>query len=167
MVDAARRCVCPGSYDPVTAGHVDVIARAARLYDEVVVAVLHNPAKTGTFTVPERIELLHADLADAGVENVRLEAFANRLLVDVCRDVEAAVVVKGLRGGTDFAYELPMALMNRHLSGVETVFLPGDPQFEHVSSSLVKEVARFGGDITGLVSERVRAALTRRLEEHA
>ena len=83
------------------------------------------------------------------------------------RSFEAAVVVKGLRGGTDFAYELPMALMNRHLSGVETVFLPGDPQFEHVSSSLVKEVARFGGDITGLVSERVRAALTRRLAEHA
>jgi len=159
--------VCPGSYDPVTHGHLDVVERAAALHDEVVVAVLHNPAKTGTFTVEERIALLEGELAARGLAGpVRVEAFADRLLVDVCRDVGAAVVVKGLRGGTDFAYELPMALMNRHLSGVETVFLPGDPAFGHVSSSLVKEVVRYGGDVSGLVPDAVRDALVARLRGH-
>ena len=95
---------------------------------------------------------------------MRVELFANRLLVDVCRDADAEAIVKGLRGGTDFAYELPMALMNRHLTGIETVFLPGDPRFEHISSSLIKEVARFGGDISGLVSDGVRDALLARLQ---
>jgi pantetheine-phosphate adenylyltransferase len=155
--------VCPGSYDPVTLGHADVIRRAAALYDEVVVAVLHNPAKHGTFTPDERRDLIVDGCGD--LLNVRVELFANRLLVDVCREVEATAVVKGLRGGTDFAYELPMALMNRHLTGVETVFLPGDPRFEHISSSLVKEVARYGGDISGLVSDRVRDALVDRVRE--
>jgi pantetheine-phosphate adenylyltransferase len=144
-------------------GHVDVITRAAALYDEVVVAVLHNISKPGTFTVDERMKLL--DLALADLPNVRIEAFAGRLLVDVCREAGAQAVVKGLRSDTDFAYELPMALMNRHLSGVETVFLPGDPRFGHVSSSLIKEVAAFGGDITGLVPEGVRAALLARLHD--
>ncbi|XVX19225.1 pantetheine-phosphate adenylyltransferase [Actinomycetota bacterium] len=157
-----RRCVCPGSFDPVTVGHADVITRASRIYDEVIVAVLHNPAKTGTFTADERRELILDALGD-DVTNVRVELFANTLLVDVCRELEADVVVKGLRGGTDFAYELPMALMNRHLTGLETVFLPGDPRFEHISSSLVKEVARFGGDITGLVTDRVRDELVARI----
>jgi len=145
----------------VTVGHVDVISRAAALYDEVVVAVLHNPAKSGTLPVEQRLQLLKAALAD--VPNLRIEAYANTLLVDVCRDVGAEAIVKGLRSGTDFAYELPMALMNRHLTGVETVFLPGDPRFEHVSSSLVKEVAALGGDITGLVDDETRAALLARL----
>jgi pantetheine-phosphate adenylyltransferase len=157
-----RRCVCPGSYDPVTMGHVDVITRAAALYDEVVVAVLHNISKHGTFSVQERMKLL--DLALTGVSNVRVEAFAGRLLVDVCREAGAQAIVKGLRSDTDFAYELPMALMNRHLSGVETVFLPGDPRFGHVSSSLIKDVAAFGGDITGLVPDDVRLALLDRLQ---
>lgn len=156
-----RRALCPGSYDPVTAGHVDIIRRAAAIYDEVVVAVLHNPAKQGTFAVEERIAFIEEETAD--LEGVRTQAFANRLLVDVCRDVDATVILKGLRGGTDFAYEMPMALMNRHLTGIETVFLPGDPTLEHVSSSLVKEVARFGGDVTGLVSDRVRDELVARL----
>jgi pantetheine-phosphate adenylyltransferase len=138
-------------------GHVDVISRASALYDEVVVAVLHNDAKAGTFSVEERIKLLETALE--GMSNVRIEAFAGRLLVDVCRDAGAQAIVKGLRGDTDFAYELPMALMNRHLSGVETVFLPGDPRFGHVSSSLIKEVAALGGDVTGLVPEAVRTAL--------
>lgn len=153
--------MCPGSYDPVTLGHADVIRRAAALYDEVVVAVLHNPAKRGTFTPDERAALIKDSCGD--LPNVRVELFANRLLVDVCRDVEAGAIVKGLRGGTDFAYELPMALMNRHLTGVETVFLPGDPRLEHISSSLVKEVAQLGGDVSGLVSDGVRDALTARL----
>jgi pantetheine-phosphate adenylyltransferase len=143
-------------------GHVDVIVRAAALYDEVVVAVLHNNAKSGTFGVDQRIRLLDAALA--ALPNVRIEAFAGRLLVDVCREAGAQAIVKGLRGDTDFAYELPMAQMNRHLSGVETVFLPGEPRFAHISSSLVKEVAAFGGDITGLVPDEVRAALLARVQ---
>ncbi|MFW5468987.1 pantetheine-phosphate adenylyltransferase [Knoellia sp. CPCC 206435] len=154
-----RRAVCPGSYDPVTLGHVDVLVRAARLYDEVVVAVLHNPAKQGTFAVEERIGFVERSLPEDVRQRVRVEAFAGRLLVDVCRDVGADAIVKGLRSATDFAYELPMALMNRHLTGVETVFLPGAPELEHVSSSLVKEVSRFGGDLTGLVPDEVRDAL--------
>jgi pantetheine-phosphate adenylyltransferase len=162
VTNQQRRCVCPGSYDPVTMGHVDVITRAGALYDEVIVAVLHNPTKRGTFTVEERMKLLDAALS--AVPNVRIEAFAGRLLVDVCREAGAQAILKGLRSDTDFAYELPMALMNRHLSGVETVFLPGDPRFGLVSSSLIKEVAAFGGDITGLVPEEVREALLARLQ---
>ena len=164
MTQRVRRAVCPGSFDPVTGGHLDVVERAAALYDEVVVAILHNPAKSGTFTPEERIAFVERAVAGLGVgERVRVEAFSGRLLVDVCRDVGADVVVKGLRGGTDFAYELPMALMNRHLTGVETVFLPGAPDLEHVSSSLVKEVVRYGGDVSGLVPDEVRDALVARL----
>jgi pantetheine-phosphate adenylyltransferase len=148
----------------VTLGHADVIRRASVLYDEVVVAVLHNPAKRGTFSPDERRDLILDGCGD--LDNVRVELYADRLLVDVCRELGATAIVKGLRGGTDFAYELPMALMNRHLTGIETVFLPGDPSLEHISSSLVKEVARYGGDISGLVSDRVRDALLTRLREH-
>ena len=165
MTPRLRRAVCPGSYDPVTAGHLDVVERAAALHDEVVVAVLHNPAKAGTFSVEERIGFVEHALAARGVRNARVEAFAQRLLVDVCRELEADVVVKGVRGSADVAYEWPMALMNRHLTGVETLFLPGDPAFEHVSSSLVKEVARWGGDVTGLVPDEVRDALAARVAD--
>lgn len=154
-----RRCVCPGSFDPVTRGHLDIVERAASLYDEVVVTVLHNPAKQGTFPVERRMQLVRESLPEEVSARVRVEAFADRLLVDVCAELDAQAIVKGLRGGTDFAYELPMALMNRHLTGVETVFLPGDPALEHVSSSLVKEVHRYGGDVSGLVPEGVLAAL--------
>ena len=155
--------MCPGSYDPVTLGHVDAIRRASTLFDEVVVAVLHNPAKQGVFTPDERRALIEDALGD--LPGVRVQVFGGRLLVDVCREVGADVVVKGLRSGTDFAYELPMALMNRHLTGVETVFLPGEPSLGHVSSSLVKEVARYGGDVSGLVTDRVRDELTARLSK--
>lgn len=161
MSAAIRRAVCPGSYDPVTVGHIDVFRRAAALFDEVVVAILHNPAKQGAFTVEERAGFIHDQVDDLG--NVRVEAFANRLIVDVCTDLDAQVLLKGLRGETDFSYEWPMALMNRHLTGVETLFMPGDTRYEHISSSLVKEVARFGGDIDGLVSDEVREALVERL----
>lgn len=154
------RCLCPGSYDPVTNGHLDIIVRAAALYDEVVVGVLHNPAKSGRFPVEQRIEFIRQALPDD--LPVRVEAFGGRLLVDIAQDLGATAIVKGLRGGTDFAYELPMALMNRHLTGVETVFLPGDPALEHVSSSLVTEVATYGGDVTGLVPDHVRDALVAR-----
>jgi pantetheine-phosphate adenylyltransferase len=159
-----RRAVCPGSYDPVTAGHLDVVERAAALHDEVVVAILHNPGKAGTFTVDERIGFVERAVAARGLEGrVRVEAFSERLLVDVCRELGADVVVKGVRGPGDVAYEWPMARMNRHLTGVETVFLPCDPALEHVSSSLVKEVARWGGDVSGLVPDEVRDALVARL----
>ena len=161
MTSTPRRAVCPGSYDPVTVGHIDVFRRAAALFDEVVVAILHNPAKQGTFTVEERVALIHDEVADLG--NVRVEAFANRLVVDVCTEVGAQVLLKGLRGETDSSYEWPMGLMHRHLTGVETLFMPGDTRYEHISSSLVKEVARFGGDITGLVPDAVRTALVERL----
>ncbi len=157
------RAVCPGSYDPVTVGHVDVFRRAAALFDEVVVAILHNPAKQGTFTIEERIGFIHDQVADVG--NIRVEAFADRLIVDVCLELDAQVLLKGLRGETDFSYEWPMALMNRHLTDVETLFMPGDTRYEHISSSLVKEVARFGGDVTGLVSDDVRDALGERLRQ--
>lgn len=158
---AGHRCVCPGSFDPVTAGHLDVIRRATGLFDEVVVAVLGNQVKAGTFTLAERVEMLVDSLVD--LPQVRVEAVSGGLLVDYCRSVGAVAVVKGLRSGTDFAYELPMALMNRHLTGLETVFLPGEPQLEHVSSSLVKEVAAHGGDVRGLVPDAVLARLTERV----
>lgn len=153
--------MCPGSFDPVTNGHLDVIRRASLLFDEVIVAVAGNPAKRSLFTVPERVALIEECVTD--LPAVRVEPVDGGLLVDFCRRVGAVAVVKGLRGGTDFAYELPMALMNRHLSGVETVFLPGEPRFEHVSSSLIKEVAAHGGDVSGLVPEHVLARLLERV----
>jgi pantetheine-phosphate adenylyltransferase len=142
----------------VTAGHLDVIRRAAALFDEVVVAVLHNPNKPGTFGPADRVAMLRESLADEE-GSIRVDEMPDGLLVDFCRRVDAHAVVKGLRGGTDFAYELPMALMNRHLTGLETVFLPGDPRFEHVSSSLIKEVASHGGDVSDLVPDAVLARL--------
>ncbi len=159
----AHRCVCPGSYDPVTSGHLDIVRRAAALFDEVIVAVVTNPAKSGTFSLEERLELLADSIAELRLPGVRLDTVPTGLLVDYCRQVGAVAVVKGLRSGTDFAYELPMALMNRHLGELETVFLPGAPQFEHVSSSLVKEVAALGGDVRGLVPDPVLPRLLDRV----
>ena len=156
-----RLAVCPGSFDPVTSGHLDVVRRAAALFDDVVVAVLGNPAKAGLFPLEERVDMIEASLH--GLDRVRVEAVPGGLLVDYCRSIGAGALVKGLRSGNDFAYELPMALMNRHLTGLETVFLPGDPAFGHVSSSLVKEVAGHGGDVTGLVPDPVLPRLLARL----
>jgi pantetheine-phosphate adenylyltransferase len=153
--------VCPGSFDPLTNGHLDVIRRAATLFEEVVVAVLSNPAKRSLFSLDERLELLRAEVER--IDGMRVESVPGGLLVDYCRSIGATAIVKGLRSGNDFAYELPMALMNRHLTGIETVFLPGDPRFEHVSSSLVKEVAGHGGDVTGLVPDAVLPRLIARL----
>lgn len=161
MTSDARRCVCPGSYDPVTNGHVDVVTRASRLFDEVVVAILHNPGKHGTFSVEERTALIEQCVGH--LPNVRIGSWGGTLVVDVCREVGASAMVKGLRGGTDFSYELPMAHMNRHLAGVETLFIAADPTLQHVSSSLVKEVVRYGGDVSGLVPDPVLAALRARL----
>jgi pantetheine-phosphate adenylyltransferase len=164
------RCVCPGSFDPLTLGHLDVLLRAAGMFDVVHAGVAVNPSKQGLFSGPERVGLVRAALADSDdprAARVVVEEFGDGLLVDHCRRLGASVVVKGLRGGTDYAYELPMALMNKHLAGVETVFLVGDPRFEHISSSLVKEVARYGADVSGLVPPAVRAALAARLGENA
>lgn len=161
----SRLAVCPGSYDPVTLGHVDVIARSTVLFDDVVAAVVHNPGKAGLFATDERADLLREVLAaDPRTRGVRVDVVAGGLLVDYCRDVGAAAVVKGLRSGTDFSYELPMALMNRHLTDLETVFLPGEPRYEHISSSLVKEVARHGGDVSDLVPAEVLVPMLRRLQ---
>jgi pantetheine-phosphate adenylyltransferase len=161
MEKTTHRCVCPGTFDPVTNGHVDVIARAGRLFDEVVVAVLTNPAKKPAFTLAERLEMIRESVGEGGA--IRVEAVETGLLVQFCAQVDAVAVVKGLRSGTDFAYERPMALMNRHLTGLETLFLPGRPEFEHVSSSLIKEVASYGGDVSGLVPDGVRARLLERV----
>ena len=157
-----RRAVCPGSYDPPTIGHLDVIARTAALFDEVFVAILVNPRKQGLFETGERIEMLREITTD--LPQVRVEAFSG-LVVDYCRERGAQALVKGLRGATDYDYELPMAHMNRHLTGVETMFLPGAPGQVYVSSSLVKEVARGGGDVTPFLPPTVHRRLAERLQD--
>ena len=160
------KVVCPGSFDPVTLGHVDIIARAALIYESVTVTVVHNPEKQGLFTPQERYELIRASLTEdsrtAECTTIDVDIFSDGLLVDYCADIGAGAVVKGLRSETDFAYELPMALMNRRLSGVETLFLPGDPRFGHISSSLIRQVHSLGGDISGQVPEAVLTALRAR-----
>ncbi|MCB0919274.1 MAG: pantetheine-phosphate adenylyltransferase [Actinobacteria bacterium] len=152
--------VCPGSFDPVTNGHIDVFVRAAEVFDEVTVAVLINKTKKSLFTVEERIEMLRHQLRD--VENVVIDSF-HGLLVDYCREHEIGVIVKGLRAVSDFDYELQMAQMNHRLSGVETLFLSTNPIYGYLSSSLVKEVATYGGDISGLVPDDVAGAVYERL----
>jgi len=159
-----RRAVCPGSFDPVTNGHLDIIGRTSRLFDEVIVGVLVNQSKTGLFTVDERIAMLRE--ATDGYGNVRIESFQG-LLVDFCRGVDAAVVVKGLRAVSDFDYELKMAQMNIGLAGVETLFMPTNPLYSFLSSSLVKEVAKWGGDVSPHVPDHVLDALRARLTRSA
>jgi pantetheine-phosphate adenylyltransferase len=153
---AIRRALCPGSFDPVTNGHLDIIGRACKLYDEVVVAVLINPTKSGLFSVPERMELLREATGNFG--NVIVESFGG-LLVDFCRQRDIAVIVKGLRAVSDFDYELQMAQMNHSLAGIETLFMTTNPEFSFLSSSLVKEVAKYGGDVSGLVPDNVLQGL--------
>lgn len=156
-----RRCVCPGSYDPFTVGHLDIVTRAAALFDEVVVAVLYNPAKSGTFDPAERVALIESATSD--LPGVRSVAVADRLVVDVCRDLAAGVLVKGIRSGQDYAYELPMATMNREMTGVETVFLPGNPAFAHYSSSLIRQIAGYGADVSAMVPAAVLGPLLDRV----
>lgn len=161
-----RRAVCPGSFDPVTSGHLDIVRRAAALFDDVVVAVGVNPSKNRLFEPQERIAMLEQGVAGLGDEgaNVTVAGFAG-LITTYCREVGAQAIVKGLRSGTDFDYEVQMAQMNAHLTGVETVFVTADPQFGFVSSSLVKEVAAFGGDVSGLVPDFVLGPLSERLAD--
>ena len=155
-----RRCVCPGSFDPVTNGHLDVVERASRLYDEVTVGVLVNASKRGLFEVDERIAMLREVTADLG--NVTVDSFQG-LLVDYCRERDIPVVVKGLRAVSDFDYELQMSQMNNRLTGLETLFVATNPEYSFLSSSLVKEVATWGGDVSGLVPEPVLRRLRERL----
>ena len=157
-----QRVVCPGSFDPVTYGHLDIISRAAGLYDEVVVAVLINITKKTLFTVDERVEMLQEITKDYG--NVRVERF-HGLLVDFCATRGINAVVRGLRAVSDFEYEMQMAQMNYRLAKVETLFMSTNPQYSFLSSSLIKEIARYGGDVTGLVPETVLAKLHARLAE--
>ena len=157
-----RRAVCPGSFDPVTNGHLDIVGRSSRLYDEVVVAVLVNESKRGLFTIAERIDMLREVVKPYG--NVRVESFQG-LLVDFCRAQQASVIVKGLRAVSDFDYELQMAQMNASLTDVETVFVPTSPEYSFLASSLVKEVAMFGGDVSSLVPAFVHERLVTRLAE--
>jgi pantetheine-phosphate adenylyltransferase len=159
-----RRAVCPGSFDPVTNGHLDIIGRTSRLFDEVIVAVLVNESKHGLFTIEERLEMLR-DVVKR-YSNVRIESF-HGLLVDFCRAQQASVVVKGLRAVSDFDYELQMAQMNVGLAGVETLFMPTNPQFSYLASSLVKDVAKWGGDVTPHVPEVVARRLADRLRRPA
>lgn len=155
-----RACVCPGSFDPVTFGHLDVIERAAQLFDEVVVAVLVNERKRELFDVDERIEMLHE--ATAHLPGVVIDSF-HGLLVDFCAQRGVPAIVKGLRAVTDFDYELQMAQMNSRLTGVDTLFVATNPEWSYLSSSLVKEVAGHGGDVSGLLPEAVRLRLLERL----
>ncbi|CAB4747353.1 MAG: pantetheine-phosphate adenylyltransferase [Actinobacteria bacterium] len=157
-----RIAVCPGSFDPVTNGHLDVFARAADLADEVVVAVLHNKSKSSLFTVDERIEILREVVAPLG--NIRIDSF-HGLLVDYCRTNGIKAIVKGLRAVSDFDYEFQMAQMNYRLAGVETLFVSTNPLYSYLSSSLVKEVATYGGDVHGLVPEAVLDRLQRRISD--
>jgi pantetheine-phosphate adenylyltransferase len=155
-----RRCVCPGSFDPVTNGHLDVIERASQLFDEVAVLVTINKSKTGMFGIEERLEMLRESTSH--LPNVTVDSF-HGLLVDYCREHDARAIVKGLRAVSDFDYELQMAQMNHRLSGVDTVFVPTSPDSSFLSSSLVKEVATWGGDVSGLVPEAVLRRLTARV----
>ncbi|TQK51591.1 phosphopantetheine adenylyltransferase [Streptomyces sp. SLBN-118] len=157
-----RRAVCPGSFDPITNGHLDIIARASKLYDVVHVAVMINQSKQGLFTVGERMDMIRQVTSEYG--NVVVESH-HGLLVDFCKQRDIPAIVKGLRAVSDFDYELQMAQMNNGLSGVETLFVPTNPTYSFLSSSLVKEVAAWGGDVSHLLPPVVNEALTRRLAE--
>jgi pantetheine-phosphate adenylyltransferase len=157
-----RRAVCPGSFDPVTNGHLDIVGRAAHLFDEVVVAVGVNKSKNRLFTPEERIDMLRT--ACEPYDNVSVDGFAG-LLTDFCRERDVRTIVKGLRAVSDFDYELQMSQMNNRLTGLETLFVATNPEYSFLSSSLVKEVATWGGDVSGLVPEPVLRRLSARLTD--
>jgi pantetheine-phosphate adenylyltransferase len=156
-----RRAVCPGSFDPITNGHLDIVERASKLFDEVVVVVGVNTSKNRLFEPDERLEMIRE--ATAGLPNVSVDVFRG-LLVDFCRAHGIQAIVKGLRAVSDFDYELQMGQMNRSLAEVDTLFMPADPHYSFLSSSLVKEVATYGGDVSGLVPESVLRRLQERLD---
>jgi pantetheine-phosphate adenylyltransferase len=157
--------LCPGSFDPVTNGHLDIIERTARHFDDVIVAVIRNPQKTQSlFTLEERQAMLAEEIAH--LENVRIEFFKG-LLVEFAREHHAEAIVKGLRAVSDFDYELQMAQMNQQLSGIDTFFISTSPQYSFLSSSLVREVAKYGGDVSGMVPRTVAKRLTERFAGQA
>ncbi|HEU5223546.1 MAG TPA: pantetheine-phosphate adenylyltransferase [Candidatus Lumbricidophila sp.] len=150
-----RIAVVPGSFDPVTKGHVDVVARAAGIFDEVHVVVVHNPDKSAMLPIAVRVDLLDRAVSATGATNVVVASWSVGLLVDYCTEVGASVLIKGIRSQVDVAYETPMAIVNRHLANVETVFMLPAPEHAHVSSSLVRQVAALGGDVSPYVPEVV------------
>jgi pantetheine-phosphate adenylyltransferase len=157
-----RRAVCPGSFDPVTNGHLDIVERAASLFDEVVVAVGVNQSKHRLFSPDERLDMLRRGVGH--LPNVTVEGFSG-LLTTFCSERDIHTIVKGLRAVSDFDYELQMAQMNASLTSVETVFVPTSPEWSFLASSLVKEVASYGGDVSALVPDFVNEALIARLTE--
>jgi pantetheine-phosphate adenylyltransferase len=159
-----RTACCPGTYDPVTNGHLDIVARAATVFDRVVVAVLINPGKQPLFSLEERVAMLKE--ATVTMPAVEIDAFTG-LLVDYARARDVTAIVKGLRAVSDFDYELQMAQMNYRLAGVETMFMTTNPTWSYLSSSLVKDVARNGGDTSGLVPDFVAARLRERTQGRA
>ncbi|CEA08445.1 Phosphopantetheine adenylyltransferase [Arthrobacter saudimassiliensis] len=152
-----QRAVCPGSYDPIHNGHLEIIARAANLFDEVIVAVSTNYAKKYRFTDEQRLVMVSESVR--ALAGVRVVPMGEGLLADFCREHGANAIVKGIRSTQDYQYELPMAMMNRHLTGVETVFLPAESGYTHLSSTLIKEVAGLGGDVTEYVPHGVHKRL--------
>ena len=143
-----RIAVVPGSFDPITLGHMDVIARATKLFDEVHVVVVHNPDKHALLPIAQRVTLMEEAIEEAGLsENVVVASWSMGLLVDYCSDVGATVLIKGIRTQLDISYETPMAMVNRNLAGMETIFLMPEPGHSYVSSSLVRQVASLGGDV--------------------
>jgi pantetheine-phosphate adenylyltransferase len=157
-----RIAVVPGSFDPVTLGHLDVIERAARIFDELHVLVVHNPAKAALLPVAQRVSLIKKSIEDAGFAGkIIVTSWSVGLLVDYCVDVGASVLVKGIRSQVDVAYETPMAIVNRNLAGVETIFMLPDPANAHVSSSLVRQVSELGGDVSPYVPPAVALYLQR------
>lgn len=158
----SRIAVVPGSFDPVTLGHLDVIRRASAVFEEVHVVVVHNPGKNAMLPITERVKLIADSIAEdpeLAERNIVVTSWSMGLLVDYCLEVEANVLVKGIRSQIDVAYETPMVIMNRSLANVETVFFLTEPQHAHVSSSLVRQVAALGGDVAPYVPNPVRIAL--------
>lgn len=153
----SKVAVVPGSFDPVTLGHLDVIARAASVFDEVHIVVVHNPGKTAMLPIARRVELIEQSVSELGIRgDIRVAGWSMGLLVDYCTDVGASVIVKGLRSQLDVAYETPMAIVNRDLARIETVFLLPNPEHMHVSSSLVRQVNSLGGDVSPYVPAAVK-----------
>ena len=158
-----KRAVCPGSFDPITYGHLDVIERASGLFDEVIIAVLVNRTKASFFTVAERIEMITE--VTAKYKNVKVDSWSG-LLVDFCMEHEVSAIVKGLRAVSDFDYELQMAQMNLQLKEVDTLFMATTPAYSFLSSSLVKEIATYGGDVSALIPPKVLTLVKARLLEN-
>ncbi len=156
--------VYPGSFDPFTVGHLDISERASELFDELVIAVVHNPNKTPMFSLVDRVELVEQSLSEAGLQGIRVVALESGLLVDLCTDVGADVIVKGARSATDVDFEFPMAQINRELTGIETAILISAPELSHVSSSLVRQLAQNGGDVRKYVAKPVQKLIEKKFK---